>query len=56
MSPVVSSPAVSRAAVYVGSSDGSVYAFPAAGCGTDTCPALWRAAAETDPRGSRAAG
>jgi len=41
--PVVSSPAVAGTDVYVGSNDEGVYAFPAAGCGKDTCPPVWHA-------------
>jgi outer membrane protein assembly factor BamB len=40
---LVSSPAVSRGVVYVGSYDGKLYAFDANGCGSSTCQPLWTA-------------
>jgi len=36
-----SSPAVADGMVYVGSNDGNVYAFDAAGCGQATCSPVW---------------
>jgi outer membrane protein assembly factor BamB len=38
---LVSSPAVSRGIVYVGSFDGKLYAFDAGGCGSQLCRPLW---------------
>ena len=38
---IESTPTVSDGVVYVGSDDGKLYAFDAAGCGSPTCHALW---------------
>jgi outer membrane protein assembly factor BamB len=40
---IQSPPAVANSTVYVGSSDGKLYAFNAAGCGSSTCTPLWTA-------------
>jgi outer membrane protein assembly factor BamB len=39
---VVSSPAVAKGKVYIGSGDDLIYAFDAKGCGQSTCNFLWR--------------
>src|SRR5439155_18608460 len=36
-----SSPAIVGGVVYLGSTDGNLYVFNAAGCGSDTCTATW---------------
>jgi len=36
-----SSPAIANGVIYIGASDGRLYAFKAAGCGKATCSALW---------------
>ena len=38
---LVSSPAIARSTVYVGSFDGMLYAFDGRGCGSPTCQPLW---------------
>jgi len=38
---VRSSPTVANGVVYVGSDDGKMYAFNAAGCGSGQCQPLW---------------
>lgn len=40
---ITSSPAVAGTRVFVGSGNGRLYAFPAAGCGASTCDPLWTA-------------
>ncbi|HVO79434.1 MAG TPA: PQQ-binding-like beta-propeller repeat protein [Terriglobales bacterium] len=37
-----SSPAIVNGVVYIGSTDGSLYAFDATGCGSDLCMPLWK--------------
>src|SRR5262249_24232800 len=37
-----SSPAIVNGVAYVGSTDGSLYAFNASGCGRSSCAPLWR--------------
>jgi phospholipase C/outer membrane protein assembly factor BamB len=39
--PSASSPVVAGGVVYVGGSDGSLYAFAASGCGSSPCAPLW---------------
>jgi len=38
---IFSSPVVAGGVVFIGSLDGRLYAFNAAGCGTSACPPLW---------------
>jgi len=38
---IESSPTVSGTTVFIGSNDGKLYAFPAAGCGMDACQPVW---------------
>jgi outer membrane protein assembly factor BamB len=45
----VTSPAVANGVVYVGSADGFVHAFAAAGCGEAICAPLWSAATPGAP-------
>ena len=42
--PAADRPTVGADVLYVGGSDGTVTALPAAGCGAATCTALWTAA------------
>jgi len=47
-----SSPAVSGGLVYLGSGDGKLYAFPAAGCGQSTCSPVWTATTGSEVQSS----
>ncbi|HEY3015628.1 MAG TPA: PQQ-binding-like beta-propeller repeat protein, partial [Nocardioides sp.] len=40
-SPASARPSIGGDVLYVGSTDGTVTALPAAGCGAPTCDALW---------------
>ena len=46
---VESSPAVAGGVVYIGSGDGFLMAFNAAGCGGPACQPIWRAFGSGDP-------
>ena len=39
--PTATTPAIGRASIFVGGTDGKVHAFAKAGCGAATCPPAW---------------
>jgi outer membrane protein assembly factor BamB len=53
-SPVGVQPAVAGGLVFTGSADGTLHAFPAAGCDAPTCAPVWSAATGSEITGAPA--